>query len=138
MADPASILGLISTSVCFANGIYLYTSSFQNAPKCAAELGAEVTAVGHVLAMLRDHLQLENTKGRAFNRTSVLFFAADGCKKRLEEIDDILSPLVSKGKTSRFLKRLRWPLDEVATMQEVEALHRYAQLFEFALSIDGL
>jgi hypothetical protein len=56
MADPASILGLISTSVSFAYGIYLYTSSFQNAPKSAAELGAEVTAVGHVLAMLRDHL----------------------------------------------------------------------------------
>lgn len=107
MADPASILGLVSASVSFANGIYLYTSSFQNAPKCAAELGAEVTAVGHVLAMLRDHLQLENTKGRAFDRTSVLFFAADGCKKRLEEIDDILSPLVSGSKTSRFLKRLR-------------------------------
>jgi hypothetical protein len=73
-----------------------------------------------------------------FDRTSVLFFAADGCKKRLEEIDDILSPLVSGSKTSRFLKRLRWPLDEDDTMQEVEALHRYAQLFEFALNIDGL
>jgi hypothetical protein len=45
MADPASILGLVSASVSIANGIYLYTSSFQNAPKCAAGLGAEVKDV---------------------------------------------------------------------------------------------
>jgi hypothetical protein len=126
MADPASILGLVSTSVSFANGIYQYTLLFHNAPKCAVDLGAEVTAVGHVLAMLRDHLQLENSKGRAFDRTSVIFFVVDGCKKRLEEIDGILSPMVLGSKKSRFLKRLRWPLDEADTMQEVEALHRYA------------
>jgi hypothetical protein len=74
----------------------------------------------------------------AFDRTPVPFFAADGCKKRLEEIDDILSPLVFKSKTSCFSKRLRWPLDKDDTMQEVEALYHYAQLFEFALNIDGL
>ena len=138
MVDPTSIVGLVSALASLADRIYHYTSSFKNAPKCAVDLGAEVAAVGHVLAMLRDHLQLENTRGRAFDRTSVLFFAADGCNKRLQEIDDILSPLVSGGKVSRFLSRLKWPLDEGDTIQEVEALHRYAQLFEFALNIDGL
>ena len=138
MADPTSIAGLVSASVGLADRIYHYASSFKNAPKCVVDLGTEVTAVSRVLAMLRDFLQLEDTNQRTFEKTSLLFSAADGCNRRLQDIDNILRPLVSGSKTSRFVYRLKWPLDEDDTIQEMEALHRYAQLFEFALNIDGL
>ena len=139
MSDPVSgIIGVVSASISLVDSIYKYTSSFKGAPKRAAELAAEVTTIGEVLRMLRDHLTRENAKSNAFERTSVLFFAANGCNQRLQQIHDTLSRLTSGGGLSRFLRRLKWPLDENDTVQAVAALHRYAQIFEFAFNLDGL
>jgi hypothetical protein len=37
----------------------------------------------------------------------------------------------------RELRRLKWPLDEQEHLQAVEAVHRYAQIFQFSLTIEG-
>jgi hypothetical protein len=138
MPDPSAIVGLVSACVSLADRLYQYTSSFKDAPKCVADLSAEISAIQTVLKMLRDHLQQESHKGGAFERTSVLFFAGDGCKKRLESLETKLPLSVSESKLIRFLRRSKWPLDEDDTIKEVEALQRYVQLFNFALTIEGL
>ncbi|KAI9771567.1 MAG: hypothetical protein M1839_002760 [Geoglossum umbratile] len=137
MPDPTAIVGLISACVSLADKTYRYTSSFKDGPRCVADLNAEINAVYIVLQMLRDHLQRTNHEGRAFDRTSVLFFAGDGCRKRLESLENRLLPSVSENKLIRFLRRSKWPLDEADTIKEVEALQRYMQLFNFALTIEG-
>jgi hypothetical protein len=138
MVDPTSIVGVVSASVSLAERIYRYTSFFKDGPRHVADLGLEVNALTGVLGMLRDHLQRENAKKKAFERTSVLFYAVDGCNQRLQKIHDVLNPLASGSKTSRLWSRLKWPLNADDTFQEVAALHRYTQMFEFAWNIDSL
>ena len=111
MAIPISIVSVITASAKLAHGIYVYASSIKNAPSYAQELAAEVAATETVLGSLRTHLELENLKGSAFDRTSILFFAINGCNQRLQEIDQKLSSLTSGSKTSRFKNRVKWPMD---------------------------
>ena len=91
MADPAGVIGVISAGVSLSKKIFDYTTSFKEAPKCVADLAAETTALGATLDMLREHLQQETANSPAMKRTSALFFAADGCKIRLKEIEDGLN-----------------------------------------------
>jgi hypothetical protein len=140
MPDPVfGIVGLVSASIGLAAKIYHYVESVRHAPQHARDLAGEVMAIGGVLELLRSHVQRENAQGNAFERTSVLFFAANGCNERLEEIQSRLSALTSRSRLlSRAFHRLKWPLDEGETRGAVEALHRYAQVFGFALNLDGL
>lgn len=139
MAEPTSIIGVLSASAHLAEKIYVYFSAFKDAPRHAAELVAEVVVVGHVLGTLHTHLQQDGANGsNSFARTSVLFFAVNGCKKRLEEIHSVLKPLVSEKTILKFWSRLKWPLEKNDTIDAVAALHRYAQIFHFAASLDGL
>ncbi len=139
MADPLAILGAISASVDLAERILKYFSEFRNAPRHAADLVGEVVAVGHVLGMLRSRLQGENAVGNAYNRTSVLFFAVNGCQTRLKEVHDILEPLLSaQPGIFKLWHRLKWPLEQDDVVEIVLSLHRYAQIFHFAVNLDGL
>jgi hypothetical protein len=138
MADPASLIGLVAAAVSLSKKVYGYTDSFKRSTKCVANLAAETTAIGNALDMLRKHLEDNATGDLAMERTSALFSAAEGCKTLLQKIEETLAPLVSGSKRSRLFRRLKWPLDEKDIIHEVEALHRYTQLFSFALTIDGL
>jgi len=74
-----------------------------------------------------------------YNRTSVLFFAVNGCQARLKEVYDILDPLVSaRSRMQRLWVRLKWPQEKEGAADIVLALHRYAQIFHFAVDLDGL
>ena len=139
MVDPTSIVGVLGVCVQLAKEIIRYSTSFKHAPEHATNLVAEVAAVDHVLSTLHTHLEKENVKGRStFARTSVLYFAVNGCQKRLKDIHDTIQSLVSRNKYRKFWGRLTWPFEKSETMDAMFALHRFVQIFHFSLSLDGL
>ncbi len=133
-----SILGMVAAAAKTAHLIYEYSSAVKHAPAEARELSEELLAVANVLGMLRAHLEQENSKGHAFDRTSVIFSAVDGCNRRLQDISSALSTVPARSKLSRFISRLKWPMNRQDTVDAITALHRYLQIFHFAVSIDGL
>jgi hypothetical protein len=138
MAEPFSIIGLISASVSLVDRVCGYLCKFHDAPKHAAKLAEEVTATGTALKMLQAHLLDQNSKGGTLDRTSVLFFSVNGCAQRLKEIEKKLLSLVSGSKGSQFIHRLKWPLEKDDADDAVAALNRYSHLFHFALTLDRL
>ena len=139
MADPVSIIGIVIASLKLGDQICRYCASFKDAPRYAEDLVAQVAAVGEVLRLLRNHLEREQAKGsERFSNTSALFFSANGCHERLEQIHKFLAPLVSGTGALKFWRRLRWPLDRDNAADAVAGLHRYSQIFHFAVNLDGL
>ena len=115
-----------------------YSTYFAHAPKDAQDLVTEVVAVRHVLEKLRAQLELDSLSENSLERTSVLFFAVNGCRKRLEDIHGTLKDLISNRSLVQFWKRLVWPFERTETRDAVLELHRFAQLFHFSLTLDGL
>ena len=141
MSDPATVIGTLSAAISLAQTCAEYISKFKDAPKHAADLLTEVVAVGYVLSGLRAHLveQAGKMAKSPYTRTSVLFFALNGCHKRLKEITDIVEPLVLRNNRLRAIwSRLKWPMERDDAHDAVIALHRYAQIFHFAVNLDGL
>lgn len=135
MADPLSILGAISASVSLAEKVGSYLSRLRDAPEQARALLSEVIETGELLRMLRSRLETDHGHGNdALLETSILFFAVNGCRGKLEEIDRILSPLASGSSRAR----LMWPFRRSDANEVVESLHRYVQIFHFAVHLDGL
>lgn len=113
-----------------------YISKFKGAHKDAADLLTEVITVGHVLSSLMAHLGEQQGE---YPRISVLFFALNGCQTRVQEIKDILEPmLLRNNRLPTFLSRLRWPMNRENAHEAVITLHRYVQIFHFAVNLDGL
>jgi hypothetical protein len=136
MADPASIIGTVSAIISLAQICADYTSKFKDAHKDAMDLLTEVIAIAHVLSSLKD-LFVEQRVAAA--RTSVLFFALNGCQERLHEIKAVVEPLVRRKKGLQGLwSRLKWPMERDDARDAVVALHRYTQIFHFAVNLDGL
>jgi hypothetical protein len=129
----AEINGLISSSVSLAKKIYQYIDSVANAPQCAKDFAAEANVAAGVLQMLTGHLQSQTNN--SFDRTSVLFSAANGCKQQFEDIFKKLEPLTG---ASHSFHRFIWPLHETDTRRAIESLHRYVQIFSFVFNLDGM
>jgi len=139
MAEPLGVLGAVSASVDLADRILKYFRGFRDAPRHAADLVGEVVAVGHVMGTLRARLQTANAAGNTYDRTSVLFFAVNGCQTRLQEVSDLLQPVLSdQSGLRKFWNRLKWPLEKDQAVEIILALHRYAQILHFAAELDGL
>jgi hypothetical protein len=139
MAEPTAILGAISASVHLTENILEYFSSFRQAPQEAADLMAEVISIGHLSHSLRAHLERENARGsNVFARTSVLFFAVNGCHSQLQAVHDTLASVISSKKFTRLWRRLEWPLKKKDALVAIKALHRYAQIFHFTVNMDAM
>ncbi|KAK0641814.1 hypothetical protein B0T16DRAFT_461843 [Cercophora newfieldiana] len=139
MAEAVSILGVISASVHLTEKIVELSSRVKNAPKEALELLSEVMSIGHSIRSLRTHLQREEARGNnAFAQTSVLFFAINGCHGQLEALHKTLDAVSSASGFARFWHRLEWPFERRDALDAVKSLHRYAQIFHFAVSMDAI
>jgi hypothetical protein len=135
MAEPLSMtIGLVSSSVSLAQRIYVYIDSAQNATKVAKDFAAQVYATQGALEMLKAHLLHQDSS--AFERTSVLFAAANGCRTQLDSILRKITPL-TKAKSSSLHKWI-WPFKESETRYATESLHHYVQIFAFVYNLDGL
>ena len=140
MADPATVIGTLSATVALAQTCAGYISKFKNVHKDASDLLTEVVAVGYVLNSLRAYLaeQAGKTGKSPYTQTSVLFIALNGCQMRLKEIKDVVEPLAGRKRLRGFWSRLKWPMERDDVRDAVIALHRYAQIFHFAVNLDGL
>jgi len=138
----AEVIGAISASLHLAQTIITYFSGVHDAPRHAADLKGELEAVSQVLGFLRDFLHGRSQAGgnTRFDRTCVLFSAATGCERRLKAVDATLAPLLAPGvdPVTRLWRRATWPLAREETMESVRAIHRYAQVFHFATTVEGL
>jgi len=139
MADPVSLVGVVSASLHLAQKIHKYCGTFRDAPRHAAELNEEVVAIRHVLETLRTTLARQGPQSSVLlDRTSVLFFAVDGCQRRLKLICDALEPFTATSRVVRLWKRVQWPLERSETLEIVEALHRYLGILHFSATLDGV
>ncbi|KAK5064961.1 hypothetical protein LTR84_000796 [Exophiala bonariae] len=138
MADFAAVIGILGVCIQLTEGIVKYATAFKHANTQAQALVTEVASVDHVLGALRKHLEQEHRKGQTvFEQTSVLFFAVDGCRDRLQEIHKALQPLAASSMVQRLWGRATWPFEKAGTTEAVIALHRFAQIFHFAMSLEG-
>jgi hypothetical protein len=138
MSDPISIIGFVIAVAGLAESVRQYVSSYHDAPELAKSLAAEVTAISSLLELLQKKVQSKT--GVIFETTSVLFCALNGCNQQLQKIQKTLSPGSSSSKSApaRILRRLQWPVGEKETKEAVSRLQQFAQLFHFAVSMDGL
>jgi hypothetical protein len=137
----AELIGAISASLHLAQNIVTYFNGFHNAPRHAAELKEELEIVSQVLGLLHEFLlgRSQASSSVRFDRTCVLFSAASGCQRSLRAVDDALAPLVrNTNRVARLWRRVTWPLAREETMESVRAIHRYAQVFHFATTVEGL
>lgn len=54
----------------------------------------------------------------------------------MQALEASLAPHVSK--LGKLFKRAKWPLHQLETVETVQALHRFVQIFHFASTSDGL
>lgn len=147
MADPftlatgvASIISIALQLATVTNDFTRYTKEAFSGPQRLLE---ELRALSAVLEKLQDLLGAQNS-GPNFSKTSTLCDASRGCEVRLREIVQKLQkishtgpPGKGAGKLSRALQRIKWPLEAKETREAAEDIHRYTQVFVFALTIEG-
>jgi hypothetical protein len=139
MAERLAIIGLMSATVHLTETISTQIPHFIDAPKEADELQREVIAAGIVLGKLKSLLQQDGTAGNtALSGTSALFTSIEGCHGKLKEIQESLEISPSRKKILRVWGRVKWVKDRSNVLEAVNALHRYTQIFHFAISIDGM
>ncbi|KAH6662321.1 hypothetical protein B0J14DRAFT_571088 [Halenospora varia] len=68
---------------------------------------------------------------------SAFFLATNACAVWLADFEKKLPPLSQEGSARRLFHRLKLPLDEEDRRQAAEALHRFVQIFNLALNVQG-
>ncbi len=133
----AEVIGAVSASLHLTKELMKYCQSFKSASADAANLAQEVAAIAQVLQALRQSLQ-NPPPGVSFQQTSSssLLSSVQDCQRRMKNLENSLAPHVSR--LGKLFKRAKWPLEQQETLENVEALHRFIQIFHFATTLDGL
>lgn len=131
----AEVLGAVSASLHLAEKLVQYCRSFKSASEDAANLAEEIAAVSQVLGTLQRSVQ-NPPPGLSFQQTSSLLSSLQNCMRRMQVLEDSLAPHVSD--LGNLLRRAKWPLRHKETVETVQALHRFVQIFHFASTADGL
>jgi VCBS repeat-containing protein len=143
MSDPlsisASVAGLLSLVIQVADGTYQYASSARNAPAAVAALLRELQALKTVLVKLDDlthnNLSLQAIPKRDANAVSLLDIK--DCTAEIEKIHRKLGSRLNFRGKMKVVQHLIWPFLENKTLQMVQTLHSYVDIFHLALSIDS-
>ncbi len=133
----AEVIGAVSASLHLTKELIRYCRSFKSASADAANLAQEVEAIAQVLQALRQSLQ-NPRPGTSFQQmsSSSLLASVQDCQRRMKDLEDSLAPHVST--LGKLFKRAKWPLEHRKTVENIEALHRFVQIFHFATTLDGL
>ena len=78
MADPFSIINLLSTSATLITAVLKYALTVKQAPKELEELSCELTKLDGVLGRLVEHVERDE-RGEEFKEFPYLFNAAAVC-----------------------------------------------------------
>ena len=138
MADPFTLAtgigGLIHLTYEVTQITRHYLHDVQNAAKDINELLAELAALADVLPRLHQFLQVNGTTQRDFSQASVLVLAYQACE---EQIQNIKSKLAKMSNSRKIMKSLTWPFVGKEHRETISCIHRWVQIFHFALTIDG-
>lgn len=138
MAEPvslaASIAGLISLGVEITKITRNYVRGVRRTSKDVEEFLQELAALVKILRQLDKLLKSYTIDEVNFDETSVLFLTHDACRK---ELTAIRSKLLSRNRGHRILRALTWPFVKKEHQRTIAGIHRWAQTFQFALTIDG-
>jgi len=135
MADPISIIGVISASLHLVEKVTTQIVHFKQAPGEADDLRKEITSVGVVLEILKSRIEQDSG---SFPHTTALFVYVQGCQRQLKSIGDSLELPASSRRIEHIWGRIKWASDRKNVLEAVDSLHRYAHIFHFALTSDGL
>lgn len=141
MADFATVIGAVSATLAMVQVTHQCLKAFTEASHDAQSLLQEITGIEQLLNTV--HHRLEDTARQPganinFTHTSLLSTHLEVCRNRLQKLHKVLGPLTSKKSLRKAFGRLKWPLTKGDTLEQVEALHRLAQVFHFATTLDGL
>lgn len=138
MGDPfvlaTGIAGLISLALEVTQITCQYVNGVRNAAKEINHLLAELSALVNVLRRLYCFLQDSRINKSNFNHTSVLFLTHRACDEQLQALR---SSLLKRSNGHRMIKSLTWPFVKREHQETVLAIHRWVQIFQFALTING-
>jgi VCBS repeat-containing protein len=143
MSDPlsvsASVAGLLSLVIQVADGTYQYASSARNATSAVAALLRELQALKTVLVKLDDltHNSLSLQAVPKRNATVVSLLDIKGCTAEIEKIQQKLGSRLNVRGKMKVVQHLIWPFLENKTLQMVQTLHSYVDIFHLALSMDN-
>ena len=139
MIDPfthiTGIAGLISLTI----EVTKITTTFANSVKGAAghvhDILSELVALDHVLQQLDNFLKTEDSLG-PFAETCPLILMEQYCTVKVKQLYEKLRHLTVGGKLRRSLHALEWPYKESESVDIILSLHRCAQTFQLALTVD--
>ena len=139
MADPfslaASTADLLSLTIKVVGATYSYVKAVKNAQKTIVAFKDELRALRQVLPQLEDSMASGRTLTLPDFQT--LTSTIQICESTLL---DLLLKLdkPARNKFHAAMNQLIWPLKEKETLQAIDTLHRYTNIFEVSLSIDGI
>jgi hypothetical protein len=140
--DPFTIstglAGFLSLAFEITKILTAYVSDVKSAPEEARGLLSEVSALCNVLDQLVNFLR-NDVKGN-FTLSSALYVAIMACQTHIGELYKKIEKLQirsSDGKISKIINRttIAWPFLKDEYQSTLVALHRFAQTFQFSLSI---
>lgn len=110
----------------------------ENAPKDAQDLLDEFQLLRQVLTSLEAFLKVQALKGYLFKETSVLVCAIRGCGGKINAVKLRLEKLVRKQGFAQIIERRKWYYDHGEHQELLTSLHRYLEMFQISLNIDGM
>lgn len=141
----ASISGFLSLSIELSKILGAYISAAKSAPEEASEMLTEVSCLCHVLDILVDTLDSEDSEFGVFENDSVLCTIIRACQTLVAGVHKKLSKKTQQGKQgrqSRFrsvekmaevMEQLKWPFQKEECQESVQALHRHVQTLQVLL-----
>jgi hypothetical protein len=97
----------------------------------------ELRALADVLKQLKGFLEGPDAPP-AFNHMSTFLSTNTGCEVKMKELLRKLQKTVQEeNKIRRAVDRILWPLKDKEHREAVEDIHRYTQIYNFALTVEG-
>ena len=138
MIDPFTLVtgigGLIHLTYEVTQITHHYLHDVQNAANEINQLLVELAALAEVLPRLHLFLQEDEAAQGDFDPASVLVLAYQACEEQLHNVE---SKLAKKSNSRKTMKSLTWPFVGKEHRETISCIHRWVQIFHFALTVDG-
>ena len=139
MIDPFTLMTGMAGLISLAIEVTKITSDFASNVKGASgqvhDLLNELVAVKDVLQQFDTFLKTQDSLG-PFAETCALISTEQYCAVKLKQLYEKLRRLTEGGKLRRGLHALAWPYKETENAEIILSLHRCAQTFQLALTVD--
>jgi hypothetical protein len=143
MADPftlaTGIAGLVGLAIQITQITVGFSQAVADAPESAQSFAVEAQALKEVLDKVETFLKndLSQRSDFLFRDDSVLITTRVQCEQRLKKLLSKLKPAYEGSLARKTWERLVWFFKEKDRRDDIDALHRFAQTFQFCLTIHG-